>query len=94
MRFDPDIKKQGQEVIFSQKLQKSNYLSLPPLVTQSEIKKHLRKFLDSELDFKEHIQNVLKKVSKTIGLLLKLQRILPRPPLIIVNKYSIRLHLN
>ena len=36
-------------------------------------------FLDSKLDFKEHIENVFNKVSKAIGLLQKLQRILPRP---------------
>ena len=43
-------------------------------------------FLDSKLDFKEHIQNVLNKVSKTIGLLRKLQKILPRLPLITIYK--------
>ena len=48
-------------------------------VTQSEIQKHLGMFLDSKLDLK----NVLSKVSKIIGLLRKLQIILPRPPLII-----------
>ena len=51
-------------------------------------------FLDSKLDFKEHIQNVLKKVSKTIGLLRKLQNKLPRPPLIIIFKSFIRSHLD
>ena len=51
-------------------------------------------FLDSKLDFKEHIQNVLNKVSKTIGLLRKLQKILPRPPLITIYKSFIRSHLD
>ena len=41
---------------------------------------------DSKLDFKEHIQNVLNKVSKTIGLLRKLQKVLPRPLLITIYK--------
>ena len=31
-------------------------------------------FLDSKLDFKEHIENVFNKVSKTIGLLRKLEK--------------------
>ena len=82
MSFNPDINKQTQEVIFSLKLQKSNHPSLTfsgTSVTQSEIQKHLGMFLDSKLDFKEHIQNVFNKVSKTIGLLRKLQKILPRP---------------
>ena len=51
-------------------------------------------FLDSKLDFKEHIENVFNKVSKTIGLLRKLQKILPRPPLITIYKSFIGLIYN
>ena len=51
-------------------------------------------FLDTKLNFKENIQNVLSKVSKTIGLLRKLQKILPRPPLITIYKSFIRSHLD
>ena len=61
-------------------------------VTQSEIQKHLRMFLDSKLDFKEHIKNVLNKVSKTMGLLRTLPKILRRPPLITIYKSFIRPH--
>ena len=99
MSFNPDINKQAQEVTFSCKLQKSNHPSLTlngTCVTQSEIQKHSRMFLDSKLDFKEYIKNVPNKVSKAIGLLGKLQKNLPRPPLItiyksFVNKVSTRL---
>ena len=82
MSFDPDTNKQAQEVIFSRRLQKSNHPSLTfngTSVTQSEIKKDLGMFLDSKLDFKEHIQNVFNKVGKTMGFLRKLQKLLPRP---------------
>ena len=78
MSFNPDINKQAQEAIFSRKLQKSNHLSLTfngTSVTQSEIQRHLGMFMDLKLDFKEHIQKVLNKVIKTIGLLRKLQKI-------------------
>ena len=51
-------------------------------------------FLDSKFDFKKHMQNVLSKVSKTIKLLRKLQKILPRPPLITIYEYFIRPHLD
>ena len=51
-------------------------------------------FLNSKLDFKEHIQNVLNKVNKTISLLSKLQKILPRPPLITIYKVFIRSHVD
>ena len=46
------------------------------------------------VDFKKHIQNGLNKVSKTIGLLRKLQKILPRPPLITIYKSFIRPHVD
>ena len=75
MSFSTDFNKQAQKVIFSRKLQKSNHPSLTfngNSVTQSEIQKHLGMFLDSKLYFKEHIPNVLNKVSKTTGLLRKL----------------------
>ena len=51
-------------------------------------------FLDSKLDFKEHIQNVLNKVSKTIGLYENFKKNLPRPPLITIYKSFIRSHLD
>ena len=91
MSFNPDINKQTQEVIFSLKLQKSNHPSLTfngTSVTQSEIQKHLGMFLDSKLDFKEHIENVLNKVSRIIALLRKPQKSL------IIYKSFIRSHLD
>ena len=97
MSFSPDINKQAQEGVFSRKLQKSSYPSLMfngTSVTQTEIQKHLGMFLDSNLDFKEHIKNVLNKVSKTIGMLRKLQKIKPRPPLITIYKSFTRSHLD
>ena len=63
-------------------------------VTQFDIQKHLGMSLDSKLDFKEHMQNVLNKVSKTVGLLCKLQNILPILPLITIYKSFIRPHLD
>ena len=51
-------------------------------------------FLDLKLDFKEHIQNEFNRISKTIGLLRKLQKTLPRPPLIATYKSFIRSHLD
>ena len=96
MSFIPDINKQDEKVIFSCKLQKSNHPSLMlngTTATQSEIQKHLGMFLDSKLDFKEHIQNVLNKVSKTIGLYENFKKNLPRPPLITIYKSFIRSHL-
>ena len=51
-------------------------------------------FLDSKLDFKEHIQNVPKRISKTIWLLRKLRNIVPKPSLITIYKSFIRSYLD
>ena len=96
MSFIPNINKQEEKVIFSCKLQKSNHPSLmlnSTTVTQSEIQKHLGMFLDSKLNFKEHIQNVLSKVSRIIALLRKPQKSLQRL-LLIFYKSFIRSHLD
>ena len=50
--------------------------------------------LDTKLNFQEHLQNILNKVNKTIGLLWKLQNILPRGPLLRIYKSLIRPHLD
>ena len=51
-------------------------------------------FLDLELNFQEHFENMLNKVNKTIGLLRKLQNTLPRPSLLTIYKSFIRPHLD
>ena len=61
MSFKRDITKEAQGVLFSRNFQKLNHPSLTlkgTSITQSEIQKQLGVFLDSKLDFKEHIQNL------------------------------------
>ena len=97
MRFNPDPKKQAQEVIFSRKINKIDY---PPsyfnenLVKSSSTQKHLGMTLDTKLDFSLHLKNVQNKVNKTIELLRKLQDTLPRTSLITIFKSFIRPHLD
>ena len=97
MRFNPDPKKQAQEVIFSRKINKIDH---PPLyfnenlVKSSSTQKHLGMILDTKLDFSLHLKNVQNKVNKTIGLLRKLQDTLPRTSLITIFKSFIRPHLD
>ena len=50
--------------------------------------------LDTKLNFQEHIKNTLTKVNKTIGLLRKLQNILPRGSLLTIFKSFVRPHLD
>ena len=50
--------------------------------------------LDTKLNFQEHIKNILTKVNKTIGLLRKLQNILPRGSLLTIFKSFVRPYLD
>ena len=50
-------------------------------------------YLDGKLDFREHLQNMFKKINKTISLLHKLQNKLPRALLVTIYKSYVRPHL-
>ena len=97
MNFDPDPTKQAQEVIFSCKTKKLLHLALVfnnAIVTKSPYQKHLGIILDPKLTFKNHINIVTTKINKTIGLLHKLQNLLPRTALITIYKAFVRPHLD
>ena len=97
MSFNPDPKKQAQEVIFSRK---SKAISHSPLlfnnnnVIQTTSQKHLGIILDARLFFEKHLETVLCKINKTIGLIGKLQNLLPRTALITLYKAFVRPHLD
>ena len=89
--------KQAQEVIFSHKIEKPNHPELifnniP--VNQTSYQKLLGMFLDSKLNFGEHLKYITSKVNNSIGLLHRLQLILPRRLLLTVYKPFIRPHLD
>ena len=50
--------------------------------------------LDTKMDFQEHLKDKLSKISKTIGLLRRLQKMLSRAPLLTIYKSFIRPHLD
>ena len=96
MSFNPDPSKQAQEVIFH-KLQRTCDPSIyfnNKSVKQAPSQKHLGMILDTKLNFQEHPKNIFNKVNETIGLLWKLQNILPRGPLLTIYKSFIRPHLD
>ena len=64
------------------------------IVNVTTIHKHLDVIFDSELSFDKHLKSVLKKISKTVGLLRKFQGILPRTSLITIYKLFARPHLD
>ena len=97
MSFNPDPSKQAQEVIFSRKIQKTCHPSIyfnNKSVKQVPSQNHLGLPLDNKLNFQEHLQNILNKADKTIGLLRKLQNILPSEPLLTIYKSFVRSHLD
>ena len=97
MAFNPDSNKQAQEVTFSCEVKSTSH---PPLtfnnssVKQLQFQNHLDVHLDGKLDLHEHLQNMFKKVNKTISLLHKLQINLARAPSVTIYKLLIRPHLD
>ena len=89
MSFNPDPTKQVKEVIFSKKIIPGIHPSLSfknPLIEQTTIQKHLGLTLDHKLTFRYHANEKIKKPMKGIGLLRKLQSILPRTYLLSANR--------
>ena len=97
MNFNPDTRKQAQEVRFSRKVRVTAHSELVfnnTLVHETATQKHLGTFPDFKLSFQEYFENMLNKVNKTIGLLRILQNALPRPSLLTICKSFIRPHLD
>ena len=90
MSFNPDPSKQAQEVIFSRKFKKVTH---PPLVFNNANGFQCI-ILDSKLTFEDHYKTVLSKTNRTIGLLRKLQNLLPREALITIYKAFVRPRLD
>ena len=74
MQFNPDPNKQANEVNFSRKTKSSH----PPIDFNNNVikkypqHKHLGIVLDSQLDFKFHVDQKIKKCNKLIGLIRRL----------------------
>ena len=97
MSFNSGPSKQAQEVIFSRKSKRSTHSPLVfnnNNVSKTCSQKHLGVILYFILTFTEHLNNVLAKAHKSVGLLRKLRNILPRTTLITIYKAFIRPHLH
>ena len=73
---------------------RSSFFVNQNVVPQTSLQKHLGMFLDSKLNFSEHLKIIFRKTNKTIGLLPELHTILPRAPLITIYKAFIRPYLD
>ena len=95
MNSNPDPRKQAQELLFSQKTSSKPYPSLNlnhNPVHQVQLQKQL--FLVPKLSFDEHIQCILIKTHKIIGLIRKLKPVIPRAALLTIYKSFLRPHLD
>ena len=63
-------------------------------IQQALSQKHFGMYFDTKMNFQKHVNNVLSKVNKIIGLLRKLQAFLPRQSLVTVYTAFIRPHLD
>ena len=97
INFNLDPSKKAQKLLFSQKISSKPYPSLnfnDNPFHQIQLQKHLALFLDPKLSFDEYIQCILIKICKIIGLIRKLQPIIPRVALIAIYKSFLRPHLD
>ena len=88
--FNPDIKKQAQEIIFSQKkkndtIHPSLYFNITRIQPHS-VQIHLGLFLNEKFSFLEHIDEKIKKATVEVNCMCKLNLLLPRSSLLTVYK--------
>ena len=95
--FNPDPSKQAVDVYFSRKI---NLLDTPPVyfnnlaVASCETHKHSGLLLDKRLAFDRHVEEMILKANKGVGLITRLRRYLPRNSLLTIYKAFIRPHLD
>ena len=97
MSFNPDPSKQAQDVVFSRKINKVHHPSLlfnNSTIQQTSSQKNLGIHIDEELTFKHHINEKVNKTNKGIGIICKLNNILPRSALLTIYRSFIRPHLD
>ena len=90
MTFNPDVSKQAEEVIFSRKGITINhatvYFNNDPVIRES-FQKHLGLFLDPKLNFSGHINEKIKKVTKSINVIRKMNLSLPRSSVLTIYNH-------
>ena len=80
MVFNPDPTKQANEVIFSCKKNKPHHPALffnGSYVTRVSTHKHLGLVLQNNLSFEKHLEEIMRKANRVIGMLRHLNKFLP-----------------
>ena len=94
MSFNPDVNKKTQEVIFSRKMTLSQIFFSNVPVFRASFQKHLGIYLDENAIFNHHIKQKMAKAIKEIGVIKRLNRMLPRHSLLTTYRSFVRLHLD
>ena len=85
--FNPGVSKHAQEVAFSRKTITTNhatvYVNSDPVIKKN-FQKHLGLFVDSKLKFSGHINQNVKKATKGINVIRKMNLSLPRSSLLTI----------
>ena len=95
--FNPNPSKQAKDVIFSKKTKQEYHPTLTcniNNVSQTSSQKHLAVVLNNRLSFEDHLEMILNKVNKTMGLFCRLQNILQTTARLTIYKTLIRPHLD
>ena len=89
MIFNPDVSKQAQEIVFCRKANASNhetvYFNNVPVI-RDNIQKDLGLFLDSKLSFFDHLNEKIKKATKGVNVIRKINLLLPLSSLLTIYK--------
>ena len=93
----PRCLKKAQEVVFSRKGITTNhatvYFKNDPVIREN-FQKHLGLFLDSRLNFSGHVNEKIKKATKGITVIRKMNLPLPGSSLLTIYKSFVRPHLD
>ena len=95
--FNPDPLKQATEVLFSCKNNAPNHPQIifnGTVVAKASEQKHLGLTLESNLSFKKHLSEKIKKAKKHIGIIKHFSRFLPLKTLDHIYKTLVRPHLD
>ena len=97
MIFNPDASKQAQEIVFSRKANASNHETVyfnNLRVIRENIQKRLGLFLNSKLSFFDYINEKIKKATKAVNVIRKMNLLLPNSSLLTIHKSFVRPHLD
>ena len=95
--FNPDASKQGQKIVFSCKASATNhrtvYFKNVPVIREN-IQKHLGLFLVSKLNFFDQINEKIKKATKGVNVIRKMNLLLLSSSLLTIYTSFVRPHLD